>query len=142
MRVNTHFGSPKKDRFLTATWPEVVDAVRKENPEAYIIRADGPEHEIAKTSLAASVPQTFVTIPKELLDQLKEKQKTKGQPATAEEQQVTSPNDNPLETDDGDGDADHSDTSDENRVETNEHAAEESYAGDRVRRIKGRLGSG
>ncbi|MBI5248170.1 MAG: hypothetical protein HY912_01635, partial [Desulfomonile tiedjei] len=78
------FWDPEKGQVPYGTWAEVLEAVRTKNAEAYIVVAEGPEHKVAETSLAESVPQTYVTIPTELLDQLPRKQEAEQKPDSVE----------------------------------------------------------
>ena len=104
------FWNPEKGTVPYGTWAEVIEAIRTQNSEAYIIAAEGPEHRIAETSLAESVPQTSVTIPKELLDQLVRKPKGQKQSESSENQEPVPVASEPTETEqrqdlNSDGDA-------------------------------------
>ena len=83
------FWDPEKGQVPYKTWAEVVAAVRAENAEAYIVVAEGPEHRIAKTSLAGPVPQTYVTVPTELLGQLPRMEEAEEKPDSVEEPDQT-----------------------------------------------------
>ncbi|MGO9567254.1 MAG: hypothetical protein ACLP5H_06925 [Desulfomonilaceae bacterium] len=83
------FWAPDKGRVPYGTWAEVVEAIRVESPDAYVMVAEGPEHKIAETSFATDVPQTYVTLPKELVDQLIQKQEGVEQTGSAEEPDQT-----------------------------------------------------
>ncbi|MGO9568740.1 MAG: hypothetical protein ACLP5H_14480 [Desulfomonilaceae bacterium] len=83
------FWDPEKGQVPYGTWAEVVEAVRAESPDAYLIVADGTEHKIAETSFATAVPQTQVTIPKEQLDQWIRKQEAEEKPDSVEEPDQT-----------------------------------------------------
>ena len=83
------FWNPEKGTCPYGTWAAVIDAVRAENSDAYAVRAEGTEHNIAETSLAESVPRTQVTIPTELLDQLRVQQEVKEKTEPSEEPDPT-----------------------------------------------------
>ena len=127
------FWTPEKGQVPYRTWDEVVEAIRAESPQAYLIVADGPEHKIAETSLAESVPQTYVTIPKELLDQLIQKPKGEDQSENSEEQDPVQVAPEPAEAEqrqdlnpDGDDDNQTGENEDSQGVSTQESSAEES----------------